>query len=83
MKKGDEAAYPQTSGHVFKTGDMEDEKIYTVGGLTKREHFACEAMKGFISSSESLPSKIIRGESEMILRASVIMADGLIKEFEK
>jgi hypothetical protein len=61
-------------------GRNKGEKIMTPK-LTKREHFAIEAMKGILSNA-SVVTGINLGDIPTLTKASTLLADSLIKDLD-
>ncbi len=73
MKNSDSAAMPQTW-----VPDYGNSPPVTVGGLTKREHFACKIMAGFAANPGCGESPVTE-----LADAAVYWADALLAALEK
>ncbi len=67
------------SNHNDPINPIENPDLWHVG-LTKREYFACQAMRALISTHSFTGSK---DDREICIKASINYANGLLKELEK
>lgn len=72
---------PDASAYPVSKGPDANGQTNMCGGLTKREHFAGEAMKGLITTTKVQGSFSVF--TKEVVESSVKMADALLSELEK
>ncbi len=75
----DEPAFPKTksqTGKAFWSDDQYVKRVYSVGGLTKREYFAGLAMQGMVARGKGY-------DKNVFVESAIEIADALIAELSK
>lgn len=78
-----DSAYPVHGGYM-PGGDYDDPRNHTLmGGLTKREYFAAQAMKGLLVNAGRNGLRLHDDEQSSVAQEALRQADALIEELNK